>query len=73
MKKRLGLLLALSGVYALGVHAADAPAGTVVTNTASVQYTVSGSTLTQTASANFTVAQLVNVTVTWQNTSDVSA
>ncbi len=72
MKKLIVLLVALLSVYAYGAHAADAPAGTLVTNTVDVQYTVSGSTLTQTASAVFTVAQLVNVTVTWQNTSDVS-
>ena len=72
MKKLIGLLAVLSGVYAYGAHAADVPAGTVITNTAGVQYVVSGSTLTQTASAVFTVAQLVNVTVTWQNSGDVS-
>ena len=72
MRALIGLLAALLSVYASGAHAADAAAGTVVRNTAAVQYTVSGTTLIQTASANFTVAQLVNVTVTWQNTSPVS-
>lgn len=72
MRSLIGIVVALLGVYASGAHAISAPAGTVVTNTAAVQYTISGSTLTQTASANFTVAQLVNVTVTWQNSGNVS-
>jgi len=72
MKSLIGIVVALLGVYASGAHAVGAPAGTVVTNTADVQYSVSGTPLTQTASANFTVAQLVNVTVTWQNSGDVS-
>ena len=72
MRSLIGMVVVMLGVYASGAHAVGAPAGTVVTNTAGVQYTVSGSTLTQTASANFTVAQLVNVTVTWQNSGDVS-
>lgn len=73
MKRLIVLLLALSGACAMGARAADAPAGTSVTNTASVQYVDSGgNTLTQTASANFTVQQIVNVTVTWQNSSPVS-
>lgn len=72
MKTLIGMLVALLGVYASGVHAADAPAGTLVTNTADVQYTVAATPFNQTASANFLVQQLINVTVTWQNTSDVS-
>ncbi|HSN18450.1 MAG TPA: hypothetical protein VLV87_09575 [Gammaproteobacteria bacterium] len=56
----------------MSARAADTAAGTTVTNVASARYVDSGgSTLTQTASAAFTVQQLVNVTVTWQNTSDV--
>ena len=72
MRLLIGMVVAMFGVYASGAHAVGAPAGTVITNTAGVQYVVSGSTLTQTASANFTVAQLVNVTVTWQNSGNVS-
>jgi uncharacterized repeat protein (TIGR01451 family) len=71
MRKLLGLLLALSGAYAMGARAADAPAGTVITNTANVNYMVSGNPMTGSATAIFTVDQLVNVTVTWLNTSDV--
>src|ERR1700739_2409242 len=66
------LLAALLGAGAMGARAADAPAGATVTNVASATYLdSSGTTLTQTATAVFTVQQLVNVTVTWQNTSDV--
>ena len=72
MRASIGLLIALLGAYAYGARAADAPAGTLVTNTAHVQYTQGATVLSQTASANFTVAQLVNVTVTWQNASPVS-
>lgn len=67
------LLAALLSAGALGARAADAPAGATVTNVASASYVDSGgNTLTQTATAIFNVQQLVNVTVTWQNTSDVS-
>lgn len=73
MRVLVGVLLVALAAYAHVASAAtDAPAGTVVTNTASVQYTVSSTTLTQTASANFTVQQIINVSVTWQNASDVS-
>ena len=71
MRTLIGLLVLLLSAYAIGVRAADAPAGTLVTNTAQVRYTEGASVLSQTASANFTVDQLVNVTVTWQNTSPV--
>jgi uncharacterized repeat protein (TIGR01451 family) len=72
MRKLLGLLLAFSGAYAMGARAADAPAGTVIVNTAQVNFLVSGTPFIQTATANLTVAQLVNVAVTWQNAGDVS-
>ena len=72
MRKLLLSLLALSGAYAMGARAADAPAGTVIVNTAQVHYVVAATPFTQSATANITVAQLVNVTVTWQNGSDVS-
>lgn len=72
MKKLIASLLALSGAWAMGSRAADAPAGTVVSNTVNMTYVVGGIPLSDHASANFTVAQLVNVTVSWQNTSDVA-
>ena len=67
------LLAAVLSAGAMGARAADAPAGATVTNVASATYVDSGgNTLTQTATAVFNVQQLVNVTVTWQNSSDVS-
>ena len=66
------MLAAFLGAGAMGARAADAPAGTVITNTASITYKVSGNPFTDHASAFLTVAQLVNVTVSWQNTSDVA-
>ena len=66
------MLAVLLSAGAMGARAADAPAGATVTNVASASYVDSGgNTLTQTATAIFSVQQLVNVTVTWQNTSDV--
>jgi uncharacterized repeat protein (TIGR01451 family) len=56
----------------MGVRAADAPAGSIISNTVQASYIVAGTPYSQSATANLTVAQLVNVTVTWQNTSDVS-
>ena len=72
MRTLIGLLALVLSAYTMGVRAAGAPAGTLVTNTAHAQYTEGATVLSQTASANFTVDQLVNVTVTWQNTSPVS-
>lgn len=73
MRRLVSVLLTAFVAYAHGASAAtNAPAGTVVTNTASVQYIVSGATQSQSTFANFTVQQLVNVTVTWQNSADVS-
>ena len=66
------LLATILGAGVMGARAADAPAGTTVTNTASAQYLASGVPLTVTSSVSFLVQQLVNVTVTWQNTSDVA-
>ena len=71
MRKLIALLLALSGAWAMGSRAADAPAGTVIVNTVDMTYMVSGSPLADHAVATLTVAQLVNVTVSWQNSSDV--
>lgn len=72
MRKLFISVLALAGAYAMGVRAADAPAGTVITNTANVSYSVSGNPMSGSATAIFTVDQLVDVTVSWLNTSDVS-
>jgi uncharacterized repeat protein (TIGR01451 family) len=72
MRKLIALLLALSGAYAMGARAANTPAGTVILNSVSMTYQVSGTPLSDHASATLTVAQLVNVTVSWQNISDVA-
>jgi len=73
VRRLVSVLLTALVAYAHGAGAAtDAPAGTVITNTASVQYLVAGTTQSQSTFANFTVQQLINVTVTWQNSADVS-
>lgn len=59
-------------VFCASVRAAGTPAGTVIVNTARAQFTVASANFTQFATANITVAQLINVTVTWQNATDVS-
>src|SRR6185312_10383688 len=69
---RIAVLLAAAVAVAPAVRAADVAAGTIITNTASAQYTLGATTEIQTATAAFTVDQLVNVTVTWQNSTDVS-
>jgi uncharacterized repeat protein (TIGR01451 family) len=65
-------LLAVAFGVGVSANAADVPAGTQISNTAQVNYLSSGQPYTQTASAVFKVDQLVNVTVTWQNATDVS-
>lgn len=72
MRKLITLLLALSGAWAMGSRAADAPAGTVIVNTVNIAYVVGGAPLSDQASATLTVAQLVDVTVSWQNSSNVA-
>jgi uncharacterized repeat protein (TIGR01451 family) len=72
MKKLIALLQAFSGAWAMSSRAADAPAGTVIVNSVDMTYIVSGTPLADHASATLTVAQLVDVTVSWQNSSDVS-
>jgi len=67
-----GALIALAACFCAPAQAADAPAGTVIINSARVQFVVGGSNFSQTATAYITVAQLLNVTVTWQNSTDVS-
>lgn len=53
-------------------NAADVPANTQINNTVTVDFFSNGVPFSAQASAAFTVAQLVDVTVTWQNTTDVS-
>ncbi len=60
-------LLAASDAFALGT-----PAGTVVTNTATVTYVVGASAYTQSANSAFTVDERVDVVVTWQDAAPVA-
>lgn len=64
------LIVAL--VCAVHAYAAETAAGTVIANTARVNFKIGTANLTESASAYITVQQIVNVTVTWQNASDVS-
>ena len=59
-------LLAAADAWALGT-----PAGTAVTNTATVSYDLGASSYTQSASAVFTVDERVDVVVTWQDATPV--
>ena len=56
-----------------GAAHALTPAGTTITNTASASYTVAGSPQTAvTSTATFKVAQLVNLTVAWQDSGNIA-
>jgi len=63
----LGLLVGTGNAFAL------TPAGTTITNTAAASYTVAGSPQTAvTSTATFKVAQLVNLTVAWQDSGNIA-
>jgi uncharacterized repeat protein (TIGR01451 family) len=64
-------LAALCLLSARDAHAIGTPAGTPVTNTATVTYEIGASTYTQSASAVFTVDERVDVVVTWQDAAPV--
>jgi uncharacterized repeat protein (TIGR01451 family) len=69
MKKTISAIAAVFGllICAGGAFAAT-PAGTTITNTASASYSVAGTPQSVTSgAASFKVAQLVNVTVAWQD------
>lgn len=61
------LLFAGAEALALGT-----PAGTVITNTATVNFTVSGTNYTQSDSASLQVAERLELTLTWQDAGLVS-
>lgn len=64
----MGLLVSTGSAFA-----ASTPAGTTITNTAAANYTVGG--IPQTAStgtASFKVAQLVNMSVAWQDSGNIA-
>ncbi|MCK5236755.1 MAG: DUF11 domain-containing protein [Deltaproteobacteria bacterium] len=49
-------------------------AGTVISNTATVDFTISGTLFTRPSNVeNFTVNEILNVTATWQDAADVTA
>ena len=55
------------------VTAAGTPAGTVIQNTATVTYSIGGTPATAiTPPASFTVAELINVTLVWQDAANVA-
>jgi uncharacterized repeat protein (TIGR01451 family) len=63
-------LLLLRGPDALAL---GTQAGTVITNSATVHFTMAGSTFSQTATGSFTVAERMELTLTWQDAGPVSA
>lgn len=68
------LAAALIFVVPVGAWAALTPAGTVVSNTVTLDYVPQGGTLTTTTSntASFVVEELINVVLQWQDGSPVS-
>ncbi len=72
MKAWFGLLLATGVAISLPVNAAGVAPGTHIDNFASVQYTIAGQTYTGSSVINTVVVdELIDVTVTWQNGTDV--
>ena len=71
--KWLLCLLCLSGA-ATAVQAAGTPAGTVIQNTATLSYSIGGGPAQNVTSlpASVTVAELINVTLTWQDAAAVA-
>lgn len=68
------LWFVLAGVLASAAHAKGTVAGTVIPNTATLDYVYDGKPVTvTTAPAVFTVAELIDVTLTWQDSSLISA
>lgn len=70
MRTGYGLIL-LGALASAPAYGAGVAAGTSITNTVSVSYTISGSAHLDTASSTFVVDQLVDDTNTWQNASAV--
>lgn len=61
-------------LLAAQVHAAGTPAGTVIGNTATLNYSISGLPSSTSATApNIVVAKLLSVVVTWQDAAPVTA
>ena len=72
MKLLIGVLAATGVAVSMPTHAAGVAPGTVIANTATVDYTVGGTPFTKTSTpALVTVDELIDVAVTWQNGSNV--
>lgn len=72
MKAWFGLLLATGVAYSMSVNAAGVAPGTHINNTATVNYTFGGGHFTTTSAvAVVVVDELIDVTMTWQNSANV--
>jgi uncharacterized repeat protein (TIGR01451 family) len=65
------LLLAVCLLSGTDVLALGTPAGTVITNTATVTYTISGSSYVQSGSASLQVAERLELALIWQDAAPV--
>lgn len=75
MRKSAALFITAVGLLAFtgSAFAAITPAGTTITNTAAASYTVGGVPQTSaTGSTSFKVAQLVNMSVAWQDSGNIA-
>lgn len=70
--KRLWSLLTVVFVLPTAALAAGTPAGTPIANQASVSYEVNSTTITQNSNTvTLTVAELLNLTLTWQDATNI--
>lgn len=70
--KRLLLLCSVAVVLPTAALAAGIPAGTPIVNQASVSYQVNSTPMTQTSNTvTLTVAELLNLTLTWQDATNI--
>lgn len=66
------LLCIVAGVWSGAAFAAGTPAGTQITNQASVSYQVDSTPITQSSNAvTLNVAELLNLTLTWQDAANL--
>lgn len=73
MKSWFGVLLATGVAISAPAYASGVAPGTLISNTAMVDYTISGNTYSNASNVNtITVDELIDVTVTWQNGANVS-
>jgi uncharacterized repeat protein (TIGR01451 family) len=68
MKMWFGVLLATGVAISTPAYASGVAPGTLISNTAMVDYTIGGNTYSNASNVNtITVDELIDVTVTWQN------